>query len=238
MKKLYIFILGLGTTVAAQAQFDISVALDEYTNMEATSDDPLDLSFTVTNAGITIPSGDSIYWAITDGSSYWTTDDLTEGYVMYTVLAADFTNGQSFSIAAAPIDMAWFYDNIGLSGNLCIAILGVNANAATPPNMLTPANDFSCVAYTVTEVAGLEGVGTNYLTVYPNPATDLINFQVGNNGVSHINVYDLTGKFVTTVNVNGSIETITTENFGAGVFYYQMMNGEEMIATDRFVVTK
>lgn len=239
MKKLYTMLFAVGFGVAASAQsYDLTLTMDNYTNLEATSDDPLDLSFVIANAGITVPTGDSIYWALSDGSSYYATDDLAQGYVMYTKLTADFVNGASIAITVAPIDMAWVYDNVGLTANLCVLILGVNANAATPPTMLTPLNDGGCISYTVTEVAGLEGVGMDHISVYPNPATDVVNFQVGNNEVSHINVFDMNGRLVSSMQVTGNVETLNTENIQNGIYYYQMMNGEEMVATEKFVVSK
>jgi len=240
MKKLYFLLLAVSFGVVVNAQsYDVSVDLINYTPNEPTSDDPLVLDFSVTNVGIDIPMGDSIFYALTaDGTIFWETDDLTEGYMLFTKLTAPFLTGDSFNVSVTNVSMAWMYDHIGVNSNICGIVMGVNMQTATPPTMLDITNDFSCVNYTVTAFAGLEGVGTDYLSVYPNPASDAVNFQIGNNEVSQINIFDLTGKLVQSVNVSGSIETISTENMGSGVFYYQMMNGEDMIATDKFVVTK
>jgi len=239
MKKVYSLFFALGLGIVVNAQEDLSVSLQNYTSGEATSDDPLDLSFTVTNEGGTIPADDTIYFAVSIGTDVWTTDDLTPGYVSGVITSADFTNGQSFDVSVAAIDMQWAYDNMGgLNGNICILIVGVNDEALAGVTDVNPIDNLICVDYTVTSVAGLEGVGMSYINVYPNPANEVVNFQVGNNEVSHINVFDMTGKLVSTLLVNDSVETVNTDEIGTGMFFYQMMNGEEMVKTDKFVVTK
>ena len=244
MKKHYLFVLAASLSVAASAQDDVSVSLNNYTMGEATSDDPLDMVFTITNEGAAaIPTGDTIFFAFVLGSNNYSMD-LTPGGVSYIKLTADLPAGDAIDLSMlstppTPMDMQWIYDEMGgLTGNICaFAGVGVASLTLSPGADANYMDNTMCVSYTVTEVAGMEEVGTNFLSVYPNPATDQINFQVGNNEVSHINVFDLTGKLITTVTVNNSIETISTEDFGTGVFYYQMMNGEEMIQSDRFVVT-
>jgi hypothetical protein len=240
MKKLYTMLFAAGFGVAASAQsYDLQLTTDNYTTLEATSDDPLELDFTVENVGsTTIPTGDSIFFAVSDLTNVWSTNTLAAGYVTYVILTAPLAPTEGFLIDVATIDMAWVYDNIGLTGNVCVEILGVNYFAGTPPTMLTPLNDANCVQYTVTEVAGLEGVGMDYISVYPNPATEVVNFQVGNNEVSHINVFDMNGRLVSAMQVTGNIETLDTENIQNGIYYYQMMNGEVMVATEKFVVSK
>ncbi|MBK9192504.1 MAG: T9SS type A sorting domain-containing protein [Crocinitomicaceae bacterium] len=239
MKKVYSLFFALGLGIVVNAQEDLSVSLDNYTNGEATSDDPLDLSFTVTNEGITIPADDTIYFAVSIGTDVWTTDDLTAGYVSGVITSADFLNGESFAVTVADIDMQWAYDNMGgLNGDICILIVGVNDEALAGVTDINPADNLACVDYTVTSVAGLEGVGMSFINVYPTPANEVVNFQVGNNEVSHINVFDMTGKLVSTILVNDNVETVNTVEIGTGMFFYQMMNGEEMVKTDKFVVTK
>jgi hypothetical protein len=239
MKKLYTLILAVGFGAFASAQsYDLTLTTDNYTALEATSDDPLELDFTVANAGVTIPSGDSIYFRITDGTNIWSTNTLALGYLTYAILPSDLLNGSAFQIDVATISMDWVYDNVGLTGNICVQIVGVNIQEPTPPTMLTPLNDANCVQYTVTEVAGIEGVGMDHISVYPNPATEVVNFQVGNNEVSHINVYDMNGRLVSSIQVTGTVETLNTENIQNGIYYYQMMNGEEMVASEKFVVSK
>ncbi|MBL7898037.1 MAG: T9SS type A sorting domain-containing protein [Crocinitomicaceae bacterium] len=240
MKKVYslFFALGLGIVVNAQS-YDLTVTLDNFANGDPSSDDPLEMDFTVVNTGATtIPTGDSVFFQLSVDTDVYSTIDLTPDYTIYVKLTSDLAQTQGFAIDVASMDMAWLYDNGGLNSTVCITLLGVNVQAATPPTMLNLTDDFSCVDYTVTSVAGLEGVGMSYFNVYPNPANEVVNFQVGNNEVSHINVFDMTGKLVSTILVNDNVETVNTDEIGTGMFFYQMMNGEEMVKTDKFVVTK
>ncbi|MBK6952104.1 MAG: T9SS type A sorting domain-containing protein [Crocinitomicaceae bacterium] len=239
MKKLYTMLFAAAAVLSVNAQEDLSVSLQNFTNGQATSNDPLDLSFTITNEGIDIPAGDTIYYAVSIGTDVWTVDDLTSGYVSGSITGAVFPNGASTDVTVVGIDMAWAYANLGgLNGDICITILGVNDEALSAVTDINPLDNIACVDYTVTQVAGLEGVGMDHISVYPNPATEIVNFQVGNNEVSHINVFDMNGRLVSSMQVIGNVETLDTENIQNGIYYYQMMNGEEMVATDKFVVSK
>jgi len=245
MKKLYTIMLALAPFAVATAQDDVSVALNFYTSMEATSDDPLDMVFTITNEGAgPVVTGDTVFFCFLIGSTNYSMD-LTSGGVSYIVLTSDLAAGNSIDLSTlttppSTMDMQWIYSEMGgLNGNICaFSGVGQASLSLAPGNDANYVDNIMCVDYTVTEVAGLESVGMSYLTVFPNPANDFVNFQVGNNEISHINVFDLTGKLVTSILVNGTMETISTADFGSGVFYYQMMNGEEMVKTDKFVVAE
>lgn len=233
-----LFVLGFGAVATAQS-YDLSLTTDNYTTLQATSDDPLELDFTVTNVGATtIPMGDSIYFAVTDGSSYWSTNTLAAGYVTYVILPAAMAPSDNFQMDVATISMAWVYDNIGLTGNVCVTILGVNYTAATPPTMLTPLNDGNCVQYTVTEVAGIDNNENVAISVYPNPAVDVINFQMNNNAVDLIKIFDISGREITILQVSSALESVNTEDFEAGVYIYQIINEGTIVKTDKFTVAK
>lgn len=243
MKKLYTLFFAVVAGSAVNAQYDLSVTLDNYTANEATSDDPLSLDFKITNSGATaVPTGDSIYWAVNIGGisgTLYTTDDLTPGYVMYTVLSADFPAGASTpTITVADITMPWAHTELGaLNGDICIWVLGVNVNAAMPPSDPNLVNNQICVDYTVTSVAGLEGVGMEHFSVYPNPANTEVNFNVGNNEVDYISVFDMSGRQVANIMVNGTVEVLNTSDLENGVYYYQIYNNDSVVKSDKFVVT-
>ena len=238
-------LLGLGTILTSNAQHDVSVSLNNYTNNQSTSDDPLDMVYTVTNEGAAlIPSGDTLFFAFTIGLTNYSLA-LVNGGVSYIPLTADFPAGASLDLstvspAPSTMSMAWLYNEMGgLNGTVCaFAGVGQASLSFTAGSDADFSDNLMCVQYTVTEVAGLDGVGMDFINVYPNPAADIVNFSVGNNVVSHIDVYDMSGRLVNSIVVSATVETISTENMESGMYYYQMMNGEEMVATDKFVVSK
>lgn len=237
MKKLYFLSLALGLSLMSNAQYDLSISLDNHTSGQATSENPLNMDFTITNNGITVAAGDSIYWAFVINSDYYATDDLAPGFVMFTKLSAAFVNGASFSIDAMDMGMAWIYGELGLTGNVCAAVLGVNANSAGVTDILL-ANNMMCVNYTVTSVAGIGGNESVAISVYPNPAVSTINFQLNNNEVDLIKIFDISGREITALQVSSALESVNTENFEAGVYFYQIINNGTILKTDKFTVAK
>jgi len=240
MKKIYMILLAIATSTVLNAQYDLSVSLDNYTSGQATSANPLNLDFTITNSGaVAVPAGDSIFWAISISSNYYSTIDLAPGYVIYTILDVDFPAGASFQVDVMDMSMAWIHGALGsLSGNVCIASLGVNFFADTPPTDPNPLNNFMCVNYTVTSVASIDGNTIGQISVYPNPATNQVNFDLANNVADMITIFDISGRVIESIQINGSIESLNVENFENGIYFYQVINNNEAIKTGKFVVSK
>lgn len=238
-------ILASGLGIYVNAQNDVSVSLNNFTSMEATSANPLDMVFTITNeSASSIPAGDTVFFAFVVGTSNFSMD-LTPGAVSYIKLSADLTAGSSIDLSAlttppSTMTMDWVYSELGtLNGNVC-AFAGVGALSLS----LSPGSDANfldntmCVNYTVTEVTGIDGIGTNFFSVFPNPATGVLNFQIGNNELTHIDVFDISGRLITTVKVSGSLVTIDVTTMENGVYFYRFMNGDELILSDKFTVAK
>lgn len=237
--------LAVASVATTYAQDDVSVTLNNYTSGEATSDDPLDMVFTITNEGAAaIPTGDTIFFAFVVGTNNYSMN-LTAGAVSYVILTADMNAGDQLDLSMlstppSTMDMQWLYEEMGgLTGNVC-AFAGVSQASLS----LTPGADANyvdntmCVSYTVTEVAGAEEVGMSHFSVYPNPANTFVQFKVGNNDVTHVDIFDVTGKLITTVLLNNSIEEVNVENFENGVYFYRIMNDEAVVKSDKFVVQK
>jgi hypothetical protein len=80
--------------------------------------------------------------------------------------------------------------------------------------------------------------GLNAINVYPNPATDNVNFNLGNNDVDQIVIVDISGRIVDNIQVTGSLETLATSDYQNGVYFYQIITNDEVVKTDKFVVSK
>ncbi|MEZ4923365.1 MAG: T9SS type A sorting domain-containing protein [Crocinitomicaceae bacterium] len=85
---------------------------------------------------------------------------------------------------------------------------------------------------------GFDEQGLTAINVYPNPATTEVNFNLGNNDVDYIKVLDLSGRIVDNIVVNSSVETLSTVKYQNGVYFYQVINNNEVVKTDKFVVSK
>ena len=84
------------------------------------------------------------------------------------------------------------------------------------------------------EVAAIEGFNNNVLSVFPNPAKDVVNITNAQ-GLNNVSIIDLNGRTVKSVNFNGVSEaTVNVSDLTAGVY---MMNiaGEKGNSTQKIV---
>ncbi len=91
----------------------------------------------------------------------------------------------------------------------------------------------------VLDYVGLEET-TQAVTVkcYPNPAKELINFEVSED-VKAIQILDFTGKVISEISVKNKVESVSLNDLSNGVYFYKLFNGQNTpVYTDRFVVTK
>lgn len=73
---------------------------------------------------------------------------------------------------------------------------------------------------------------------YPNPAKELISFEVSTS-VKTIQIRDYTGKLISEIAVKNTVETLSLNDFANGVYFFQLFDQQnKAILTDRFVVTK
>ena len=63
---------------------------------------------------------------------------------------------------------------------------------------------------------------TNQLIIFPNPASDFIQFQTEKSLSAEISIYDRTGKSVLTRSTFGSNEKIDIRQFIPGIYFYQI----------------
>lgn len=62
------------------------------------------------------------------------------------------------------------------------------------------------------------------ITVYPNPAKDLINFEIESADASEIMIYDPTGKVISTNTVEGKNTIVNLHKFNTGLYIYRVLD--------------
>lgn len=92
------------------------------------------------------------------------------------------------------------------------------------------ANDISLVV-------GINELNTSNVAVYPNPAKEQITFETDNNGFN-LTITDITGKVIFNQNVVSKKTTVNLNRFNAGVYFYTIANNNQVVTTDKFIVTK
>ena len=85
--------------------------------------------------------------------------------------------------------------------------------------------------------SGINEFTDNTISVYPNPATDLLNIKIA----EHVNVQTVTiqnelGQTVQTV--NGNTSAIGIGNLAEGIYYVQVIDGTNAVITKRFTVIR
>jgi hypothetical protein len=80
----------------------------------------------------------------------------------------------------------------------------------------------------------LEGVSFN---VFPNPATTVVNFETEYNKASKIEILDITGRLIETVDFTMGSTQVNTTNYSNGVYIYNVSNTDGVVVkTGKFSV--
>ncbi len=78
----------------------------------------------------------------------------------------------------------------------------------------------------------------NFVVVYPNPAKDFVNIDVTNgNTVNKVEMFDITGKMVSTTLGNNNNLKIAANNFQNGI-YLLVITGENFIEQQKIIISK
>lgn len=73
--------------------------------------------------------------------------------------------------------------------------------------------------------------------IYPNPASNKVNFDFGNNTVETLTVTDMNGRTIETVTGNTSFVTVDVNGLENGVYFYNAVdNAGNIISANKFVV--
>lgn len=128
------------------------------------------------------------------------------------------------------------------------------SNGATSPSILASATGFYWVE--VTNAAGCVGSDTAYVevwptgvtelselvgvTMYPNPARDMINFEISTDiNALNVSIVDVKGSTVARTTFNNSgVQSLSLDNIAAGVYSVQLSTEEGQVSTQRLIVTK
>ena len=92
-----------------------------------------------------------------------------------------------------------------------------------------------CTAITAqTTNVGIENHLLNSISLYPNPAKEYIDVRVDEFNVTNMEVYDVYGKLINTVNVIDNPTRINVSNLAAGMYFVRVTT-EQGVATKSFV---
>ncbi len=180
--------------------------------------------------------GNGTYTVVaTDASGCEITDSYTLAANPVTP-AAGFTNNANglvvdfFNSSTNATSYSWDFDD----GNTSTDFNPTHTYAAagTYNVCLTAYSDCEestiCQDITVSEdVSSLNGEDIeDFITVYPNPTSDEVTFEITAAGIDNITVYDAAGKLITTVKISQVNTTINVSNWMNGVYLYHVQDEE------------
>ena len=77
------------------------------------------------------------------------------------------------------------------------------------------------------------------MNVYPNPTAGVVNVQLTMNNQPLINgeiqLYDMYGKWLKTVKVEGKVTELDLSTFAAGVYFVKAIDGQQLIGVRKVV---
>lgn len=133
--------------------------------------------------------------------------------------------------------------NTTLSANLGV-ISFVRGTGITAEGQATGANNTVLKTVTWFNQAGFPlgkaeefELAASTLKVYPNPVSDVLNFDIDYNKASTVNVLDITGKLIETVSFDLNKAQVNVSNYNKGIYLYQVMTTEgELLKAGKFNV--
>jgi len=79
---------------------------------------------------------------------------------------------------------------------------------------------------------------TSDVSLYPNPANDLLNVYNAKNSTSLMVISDLAGKTVLRSQVNSGQNQLQLTNISSGVYLVELFNGGKKISNQKLVISK
>lgn len=164
---------------------------------------------------LAINSNDEPYVAYSDGSYfYWGTVKKFNGSSWETVGSQGFSNEQIY------------YTSLAFSSNNEPYVAYADAG-----------NGYKLSVMKFTNTMSIQDSEVSRVSLYPNPANDLVTLADLPYGETHIKVFDITGKEMFSTNSNTAIETIDTANLANGVYLVSIVNNGNL-AHKKLVVNK
>ena len=232
------------------------------TTVDPSCDDTDDGSITVSAAG-----GTGLTYQWTGGPASATYSGIGEGTYEVTVTAANgCTATESFTLTANPAlptasftfnqnSLTYTFINTSTNGNSYSWDFGDGNNSASFNPTHTYAADGTynvcltvfgtCDEVTTCQDIVVSTVGVDNIeaisgiNVFPNPATNEINFEISLTDAKEVAIIDATGKLVKKVSINKELTTVNVSQLTNGLYIYQVYNTNgDRIYVDKFSITK
>jgi hypothetical protein len=215
MKKLLLSIL-MFACVSGMAQ-TLSIRLTEPASGTITSGQAVTYTYYVKNVSSnTLPTGTAFGIGFGSANSQGQYTPFSTN-VLSKSLSANLASGDSVMLTQS------FTLTLPAGTNqqsiICMAVYTVSGTQAT-------FQAASCRVYTLFNSLTEIEKAAQSLNVYPNPASDLINFAIDYNKATTVKMMDITGRVIETVNFNLNNAQVDVRNYNAGIYMYQVIDNE------------
>lgn len=231
-KQVRLFTLLLGffmvAAIAANAQKDYSVTMTSpATGAEIVKGKTFNIVFTLKNnsASATInTSMDTIEVMGMIGM-----DDIYMGMIPGGV---NIMPGMSQSFTIPNV----VYNNISSNGtgNLCMGALMMHNTDPTTADQ----QDCKSVALKLAPTSVTTQAKEAYISLYPNPANGQLTVSASASLSGELKIFDITGKEMSSININGANQTILTNAYPNGVYYFRLSDRQgNAMQSGKFIIT-
>lgn len=225
MKKIFTFFAAMALVAGVSAQtvdYELAGFLDDeqnfITEINLGLNDALNPTVALFNNGPDVPAGtDTVFTDITVMG-----EELGSMYLMGAQLAT-LTAGNGAALGGQePLLTAAEMTEYGIEGSfeMCYTIRIVGQ--ATDPDA---SNNTACVTIN-RGVSGINEIAEGEVSVYPNPATTVIN--VANAEGAQVSVFDMSGRMVANVESANANEAINVANLAKGMYIVRIVDGQNV----------
>lgn len=217
MKKLLLSVFMLAG-ISSFAQQDIQITLTSPAAGDIIRKGvAFDINYTITNKGVALTSSDTIIVAFTVNNTLVQTSNGPIAQLITSGLAA----GASINRTLPGLALSF---NTAGNANICaIAILdGDSVNTTDNAGCANVSLQFNVGVEELTKAA-------ETLNVYPNPASDVVNFSIDYNKAASVKMMDITGRVIETVNFDMNNASVDVRNYNAGIYMYQVLDNEGQV---------
>lgn len=116
-----------------------------------------------------------------------------------------------------------------------IFLLGASSIGSVFNGFILPriGSELQLDAITLSNTASVEENDIANSVIYPNPTSDVLNFNINGTEATAINIYSLDGKLLLTQEANGAKGSVNVSSLNAGMYIYQIAttSGESVKST-------
>jgi len=223
MKKLFTLFAALVTVVAVNAQSVDYELVGFYdgtsliTELNLGMNEDLNPSVVIQNNGPDVPaSGDTIFLDVSvNGTPFFAL------YLLGSQLSG-LTAGQQGSLGSeTPLLSADEMNEYGIEGSFQMCYTVRIVGAATDP---VSSNNTTCL--NVSRGTGIENIVAGEVSVYPNPANDVI--YVANAEGAQVSVFDMNGRMVSSVESASANQAIDASSLAKGMYIVRIVDGQNV----------